>query len=490
MSTFDGKGRPPSSMERIGRFLAPHFSSSIGLAAPKNAATVPWRDDPNGVPPRKVFDDALISKNVREFRLQEDALQQKLTLNINQIEKEVQSAFIRDQIFHILCLDGGGVRGILTCNILLRILKQDPKFLDKTDALFGTSVGGILALLLASGYDPEECEEIFRFAMPHIFRHDPYRKMNPFNSKYSDRSKEELMKYFFGDLRMGDLKKLCTVIAFRLDGRRSETHSFFNTDGWRPAILSNMPVGKSEVLPDTDLLVREAAMMTSAAPTFFPVYQGYTDGGVVANNPSIIALSKVMAHFPTVNTRNAALLSLGAGYFPRHTEIFDNIESNGGTDTATESYVGASGRKRLGKRADWGIKQWVPFLLDITLDGDSLTAEMVMHYLTTAQGTDMYHRLDPRLPHKVSLDDIDSIEEMKQFALDLDIDETLSYVQRFWQGDEIGHGLSGGRTSSADWSTLGDNALEGATAYNEAWLQTSRRGIAGMSHRGTGGQKR
>ena len=189
MSTFDGMGRPPSSMERIGRFLAPHFSSSIGLAAPKNAATVPWRDDPNGVPPRKVFDDALISKKVREFRLQEDALQQKLTTNINQIEKEVQSAFIRDQIFHILCLDGGGVRGILTCNILLRILKQDPKFLDKTDALFGTSVGGILALLLASGYDPEECEEIFRFAMPHIFRHDPYRKMNPFNSKYSDRSR-------------------------------------------------------------------------------------------------------------------------------------------------------------------------------------------------------------------------------------------------------------------------------------------------------------
>ena len=38
-----------------------------------------------------------------------------------------------------------------------------PEVLDKTDAIFGTSVGSILALLLASGYDPEECEEIFRF---------------------------------------------------------------------------------------------------------------------------------------------------------------------------------------------------------------------------------------------------------------------------------------------------------------------------------------
>ena len=483
MSSLDGLGRrPPSSIERIGRFLAPHLSSSLGLAPPKNAATVPWREDPRGVPPRKVFDENLISNNVREFRIQEDALKAKLEGNIDQIEREVQSAFIRDQVFHILCLDGGGVRGILTCNILLRIMKQDPKFLEKTDAFFGTSVGGIMALLLASGYDPEEVEEIFRFAMPHIFRHDPYRKLNPFNSKYSDKSKEELMKYYFGNLRMGDLKKLCTVIAFRLDGRRSETHSFFNQDGWRPAILSNMPMGQSEVLPDGDLFVWEAAMRTSAAPTFFPVYQGYTDGGVVANNPSIIALSKVMAHFPTVNTRNAALLSLGAGYYPRHTEIFDNVESSRGMDSTTETYVGAKGRKRLGARADWGIKQWVPFLLDITLDGDSLTAEMVMHYLTTAQGTDMYHRLDPRLPHKVSLDDIDSIEEMKQFALDLDISETLRYVERFWHGDE-GEGLGERRGGTADWGTLGDNALEGATAYNEAWLQTSRRGSGGQRRR-------
>ena len=30
---------------------------------------------------------------------------------------------------------------------------------------------------------------------------------------------------------------------------------------------------------------------------------------------------------------------------------------------------------------DWGIKQWVPFLLDLLLDGDTVTTEMVMQYL-------------------------------------------------------------------------------------------------------------
>ncbi len=31
--------------------------------------------------------------------------------------------------------------------------------------------------------------------------------------------------------------------------------------------------------------------------------------------------------------------------------------------------------------ADWGIRQWVPFLVDLLLDGDSITTEMVMSYL-------------------------------------------------------------------------------------------------------------
>jgi patatin-like phospholipase/acyl hydrolase len=53
-------------------------------------------------------------------------------------------------------------------------------------------------------------------------------------------------------------------------------------------------------------------MRTSAAPTYFPVFRGYTDGGLVANNPSIVAVSKAMAHYPHVNPTNIAVLSLGS----------------------------------------------------------------------------------------------------------------------------------------------------------------------------------
>ena len=39
------------------------------------------------------------------------------------------------------------------------------------------------------------------------------------------------MRHYFQDRDMVDLKKTCAVVAFRLDGRKSKTHSFFDKDG-------------------------------------------------------------------------------------------------------------------------------------------------------------------------------------------------------------------------------------------------------------------
>ena len=445
---------------RLARLAAPHLSRTMGLEAPKTTRDMHWRKDPRGVPPNKVMDHP--ATNVRDFRLVEEATLAQRILSMEKKHSSISMELKNNhRPFRMLCLDGGGVRGILSVNILMRIMEHNPRFLDNTDALFGTSVGGILSLLLATGYEPEEVDHIFRFAMPHIFYHDPYRKFNPFNSKYSDKPKQELMQYFFGNLKMGDLRRLCTVVSFRLDGRRSETNSFFDREGWRPAILSNMPMGQSQVKPDTDLPVWEAAMMTSAAPTYFPVFKGYTDGGIVANNPSIIAFSKVMAHFDNVTTRNAVLFSLGAGHYPRHTEVF----SSGVTGSGERNYtIGWSGRKRMATRVDWGIKQWIPFLMDILLDGDSITAEMVMHHLLSNENNDMYLRFNPKLPHQTPLDDIDSVDELSQFAHDLDIDEVLQFVDRYWQEIDM----------ASVRREMGHNALDsGGWGYSDAWINAA-----------------
>jgi patatin-like phospholipase/acyl hydrolase len=71
--------------------------------------------------------------------------------------------------FRILSLDGGGIRGILTIMLLQRIQQEVPDFLSKVDLIAGTSTGGIVALLLAAGYSPKQCEDMYRWAGPHIF---------------------------------------------------------------------------------------------------------------------------------------------------------------------------------------------------------------------------------------------------------------------------------------------------------------------------------
>ena len=137
-----------------------------------------------------------------------------------------------------------------------------------------------------------------------------------------------------------------------------------------------MPRAVGLVEPDLDLKVWDVATRTSAAPTYFPVFKGYTDGGIVANNPSIIATSKAMTHFHNVTPRNTVLLSVGAGAYPRHTDVFSSLKHSDG-DLQSK----AKSNDSLLLHSDWGIRQWIPFLLDILIDGDGVTTEMVMNYL-------------------------------------------------------------------------------------------------------------
>ena len=157
--------------------------------------------------------------------------------------------------YRILCLDGGGVRGALTSVILKRICRHYPNFLNEVDLICGTSAGGLITLMLGAGYTADECDEIYAFGAPHIFAHNPWRFINPWQAKYSDKTKQEIFQYYLGDRCMGDLVKTTAVVAFRLDGRKSRTHSFFNKEGWRPAVFSNMPRAAGLVEPDLDVKV-------------------------------------------------------------------------------------------------------------------------------------------------------------------------------------------------------------------------------------------
>ena len=77
-----------------------------------------------------------------------------------------------------------------------------------------------------------------------------------------------------------------------------------------------------------------------------------------------------------------------------------------------------------------------------------------MHYLL---GSGLYHRLDPVLPRQVPLDDISSMQELKDFGDTLDLQPTLDFIEKNFMAD----------FHTAD--TDGYNTLESATLYQEAW---------------------
>lgn len=90
----------------------------------------------------------------------------------------------------------------------------------------------------------------------------------------------EVFKFYMGDTTLGDLYKHVVITAFRLDGG-PEAHgrqTFFAPGKWRPCLFSNLPASKGKVPPDNELSAVDAAMRTTAAPTYFPIYQNFADG--------------------------------------------------------------------------------------------------------------------------------------------------------------------------------------------------------------------
>lgn len=209
----------------------PHLSKLVGAKLTKHTS---WQLDlkrplPNDFVMQSIERETYNRTNMESIIYHEDDLY---------LEKERAPIDMRKP-YRILCLDGGGVRGILTLKLLQRITKKHPDFLDHVDFICGTSAGGILALLLAAGYDVDECVDIYSFAIPYIFSYDAWRVANPFNAKYSDIPKREIMQYYFKDKTFGDLKRNCAVVAFRLDGRKSQTHTFFNKEGTFAVAISS-----------------------------------------------------------------------------------------------------------------------------------------------------------------------------------------------------------------------------------------------------------
>ena len=188
--------------------------------------------------------------------------------------------------FQILALDGGGAKALFTAHMLAR-LEQDLgiSIKDSFDLIAGTSAGGIVALGLGAGLAPSEIvehyEELVKMVFPATRRRRwrwPRRLIAPI---YDGDALRAALTKVFGERLLGDSVKRLVIPAW--DVQRGSVHIFKTPHHTR-------------LTRDWRIPMADIAMATSAAPLYFPAARvdGHRliDGGVWANNPSVVAIAE------------------------------------------------------------------------------------------------------------------------------------------------------------------------------------------------------
>jgi patatin-like phospholipase/acyl hydrolase len=307
--------------------------------------------------------------------------------------------------YHILSLDGGGIRGIFSARVLERLEQAVPGFLGELNLLAGTSTGGIIALGLAAGMTPAQLVRLYREEGAEIFDDswlDNLRDMgNLSGAKYDNSNLKEVLTREFAAQAVStldDLARRVLIPSFDLDDGQDTRRKLNKPRTWKPKFFHNYPG------PDSDgaELVVDVAMRTSAAPTYFPSYGRFIDGGVVANDPSVAALAQAL-NDPTggQELRSVRLLSIGTGINPTYIDGVDH---------------------------DWGYAQWAKPIIGLMMDG----VMGVAAYECTQLLGDRYHRVNCVLDQPIPLDAYAKVDSLIGYADALDLTDAVAWIQRYF----------------------------------------------------------
>lgn len=194
----------------------------------------------------------------------------------------------------LLACDGGGIRGIISIEILaeiendLRTLRGCPELVlaDYFDYVAGTSTGAIIATLVALGLSVEEVRDFYVKSGPEMFH--KALLWERFRTKFKDDRLANMLRDIIGTETTLGSPKLQTLLMMVL--RNATTDS--------PWPLSNNPAAKYNAATradrNVDLPLWQLVRASTAAPTYFPpeiIHVGrdfiFVDGGVTMyNNPA------------------------------------------------------------------------------------------------------------------------------------------------------------------------------------------------------------
>ncbi|CAL4991385.1 unnamed protein product [Urochloa decumbens] len=214
----------------------------------------------------------------------------------------------------VLSIDGGGMRGLIPL-VILEFLEKELQKLggederirisDYFDVIAGTSTGGLIATMLATPKDKEDTIKRPKYTAKDITNY--YKDLGPqiFKSSWWG-----TIKHWIWGPKYGDGKVLHEAIQTEMgelmlsDTVTSIVVPTFDVSLMAPIVFSSF---KNDRRPITNQLLSDVCIATTAAPTFFPPWTvkgrrdrdgnphilNLIDGGMVANNPTMLAIGAV-----------------------------------------------------------------------------------------------------------------------------------------------------------------------------------------------------
>lgn len=315
----------------------------------------------------------------------------KVTTDQDQVDPSPANQNPRADRFQILALDGGGAKGLFSADILAHIEEDlNVTITDHFDLIAGTSTGGIIALALGAGLRPSQIVDLYRELTTDVF--PTRRRLSPIRllrSAYSQDALAGMLESVFGDRLLGDSLKPLIIPSWDL--RRNQAHVFKTPHHPR-------------LTRDHRERMVDVALATTAAPTFLPAARvaggRLVDGGVWANNPSVIAIAEAVSMF-CVPLETIHLLNVGT---TESLERFHKRLDNGGI-------------------LQWGIKA-TPVILASGTGGVQGTADHLL-------GQERYARFDAVVsPGEFRLDKVDP-EELRGWASSRGRELSPDFARRF-----------------------------------------------------------
>ncbi len=229
--------------------------------------------------------------------------------------------------FQILALDGGGAKALFTAHVLAHVERdRGIKIVDHFDLIAGTSAGGIVALGLGAGHSPADIVQHYTELVGRVFPASLQRKWSPrrlFRPAYDGETLRDALEDVLGDRVLGESLKRLIIPSW--DVQSGKVHIFKTPHHDRLA-------------RDWSVSMVDVALATSAAPTYFKAanvdHERLIDGGVWANNPSVLAIAEAVS---MLGVPLAAIRLLNIGTMDPFTDHSDRLDNAGAARWASKA---------------------------------------------------------------------------------------------------------------------------------------------------------